>query len=706
MPNPEDSAMGRLLKLISLVAGAIVVLLIVVAAALVLFVDPNDYKDQITQAVNDATGRNLELEGDLELGIFPTLRISVGRASLSNAPGFGDEPFAELDGASLQLKILPLLSRRISVDEASLQGLRLNLARSATGTNNWQDLGGSGGAASPDVAPADVSGPAVALDVGAIEIADAQVTWSDASTGSRWVLDDFNLNASDFGTDVAFPLSMQFALSGAAVEAIVDTRMQATLSLADNRYRLDGLEVDVSGEGTGWPGGEGVAELRFDSFDADLDAETVQLNNLNMKFLGLDVTGNLSGRQLLSNLSLAGAVDIAAFDPHDVLDVFDLEIETADGAVFSNASARAELVYDSTQLGMREMTLTLDDSTLTGSIGLRGDALRFDLAVDDINIDRYLPPGEEPASGADDEGSLDEVDLPIDVFRTLDASGELRLGQTQFTGLRLSDAVFALTARDGRVRLTPRATLYGGTVAGEIGIDVQGDAVNFSLAQQLQGVNMLDLGRDYLATEAITGTGNVTLDLQAVGANMGDLMRALDGTMSFSIDDGSWEGLDAWYELRRARAVTSGNDAPAREGARRTPFSRVAASGTIEDAVLTNRDLNATLGFMSIDGSGTVNLLSDAIDFDVTATFTDGELLRSDPEMAGLAGDSLPLSVAGTLSEPAIRPDFGALVRARAQQEVEQRVDEERGEVQERVEQEREEVQERVRDRLRGILDR
>jgi AsmA protein len=546
----------------------------------------------------------------------------------------------------------------------------------------------------------------VALDVGAIEIADAQVTWSDASTGSRWVLDDFNLNASDFGTDVAFPLSMQFALSGAAVEAIVDTRMQATLSLADNRYRLDSLEVDVSGEGTGWPGGEGVAELRFDSFDADLDAETVQLNNLNVKFLGLDVTGNLSGRQLLSNLSLAGAVDIAAFDPHDVLDVFDLAIETADGGVFSNASARAELVYDSTQLGMREMTLTLDDSTLTGSIGLRGDALRFDLAVDDINIDRYLPPGEEPASGADDEGSLDEVDLPIDVFRTLDASGELRLGQTQFTGLRLSDAVFALTARDGRVRLTPRATLYGGTVAGEIGIDVQGDAVNFSLAQQLQGVNMLDLGRDYLATEAITGTGNVTLDLQAVGANMGDLMRALDGTVSFSIDDGSWEGLDAWYELRRARAVASGNDAPAREGARRTPFSSVAASGTIEDAVLTNRDLNAALGFMSIDGSGTVNLLSDAIDFDVTATFTDGELLRSDPEMAGLAGDSLPLSVAGTLSEPAIRPDFGALVRARAQQEVQQRVDEERGEVQERVEQEREEVQDRVRDRLRGILDR
>jgi AsmA protein len=263
-----------------------------------------------------------------------------------------------------------------------------------------------------------------------------------------------------------------------------------------------------------------------------------------------------------------------------------------------------------------------------------------------------------------------------------------------------------LSAGDGRVRLTPRAALYGGTINGEIRIDVQGDAAQFGLAQSLRNVDLLGLGRDYLDTEAITGTGNVTLDLVAVGRNMGELMRALDGTISFSATDGAWEGFDAWYELRRARAVTSGNDAPARNGARRTPYSSVSASGTIEDALLTNDDFNASLGFMSIDGTGTVNLLSNELDFDVTARFVDGELLQSDPEMAALAGAALPLSVGGTLAAPSIRPDFGAVVRERARQEVQERVDEERGEVQERVEEEREEVQERIRDRLRGILDR
>jgi AsmA protein len=479
------------------------------------------------------------------------------------------------------------------------------------------------------------------------------------------------------------------------------------LALENNLYRLDELEVEMAGSGAGWPGGEGVANLSFDALVADLGAETLDLQNLNLRFMGLDVTGNLSGRNLMSDLSLAGAVDIATFDPHDILDVYGLEIDTADDDVFRAASARAELVYDSTEIGLRNMTLMLDDSVLTGSMGLRGEQGYFMLAVDDINIDRYMPPAAEPADGAEpDEGSLDEVDLPIDVFRTLDAEGELRLGRTQFTGLQLTEAVFTLAAGDGSVRVTPRASLYGGTINGEIRIDVQGDAAQVGLAQSLRNVDLLGLGRDYLDTEAITGTGNVTLDLVAVGRNMGEVMRALDGTISFSATDGAWEGFDAWYELRRARAVTSGEDAPSRNGARRTPYSSVTASGTIEDALLTNDDFNAYLGFMSIDGTGTVNLLDNELDFDVTARFVDGEQLQSDPAMADLAGASLPLSVTGTLDAPSIRPDFGAVVRERARQEVQERVDEERDEVQERVDEEREEVQERLRDRLRGILDR
>src|SRR5690606_38781054 len=140
------------------------------------------------------------------------------------------------------------------------------------------------------------------------------------------------------------------------------------------------------------------------------------------------------------------------------------------------------------------------------------------------------------------------------------------------------------------------------------------------------------------------------------------------------------------------------------------PSSSVSGSGVVEEALLTNRDLNVMLPYLRLDGEGTVNLLTDALDFDLEATFIDSPELQAEPLMAGLAGDTLPLDVGGTIAEPEISPNYSALVRARVQQEVDERVQQERDEVRERVQQETEEAEEeirdRVRDRLRNLLDR
>src|SRR5690606_16957704 len=98
--------MGRLFKLIGIVIGALVVLVIAVAVGVALFFDPNDYKVQIAAAVANATGRELTLEGALELRLFPTLSISLGPAQLSNAEGFGEQPFAEIERAALDVALL------------------------------------------------------------------------------------------------------------------------------------------------------------------------------------------------------------------------------------------------------------------------------------------------------------------------------------------------------------------------------------------------------------------------------------------------------------------------------------------------------------------------------------------------------------------------------------------------------------------------
>src|SRR5512143_1131923 len=107
--------MNRPLKILGIVVGVIVLLFVALLVAVAVLVDPNDYKDDITAAVQRATGRQLTLDGKLQLEVFPTIRIAVGGASLSNAAGFGAEPMAKIGGAELKLALLPLLSRRIDI---------------------------------------------------------------------------------------------------------------------------------------------------------------------------------------------------------------------------------------------------------------------------------------------------------------------------------------------------------------------------------------------------------------------------------------------------------------------------------------------------------------------------------------------------------------------------------------------------------------
>jgi AsmA protein len=690
--------MKRVLKILGLAAGAIVVLLVVVAVAISLLFDPNDYKDEITAAVQDATGRQLTLDGDLELAVFPTIRIAVGGATLSNAPGFGDEPMARIGSASLSIALFPLLAQRIEVSRARLEGLTLNLARNRSGANNWQDLGGRDKPANDAAASADGGGAPANLDlgVGAIEIENAHIVYNDAAAGSRWELTGFGMTAEDFGLGDRFPLHMEFGLAGADVAVQVAADMQATITLADNSYRLDDLAVTVDGSGAGWPGGPSQAKLNFDSLAANLADETLELNGLTLEFLGITMAGSLSGQKLLSNLALTGAVDIREFAPREVLERFGVDVQTADAGVLTRASAKANLLYNSSQTGLRDMQFTLDDSTLTGRVALEGERITYDLTVDDINVDRYLPPASEESDAPAEEGSLDEVDLPLTVMKTVDARGELKFGKAKFSGLTLTNVALPLTVANGTARLTPSAQLYGGRFSGDIRVTVQGNSANMSVEQTLDDVNLAALGQDLLGSQDVTGTGDVRLKLTTAGQNLGAMRRDLDGDVAFNVTNGSLEGIDLWFELRRARARLDGETLPERGDApRRTTFSSLSATGVVEDALLTNRDLNGTLDFMTVDGSGTVNLLDDTIAFDLVAKMVDGPVLQSDPAMVKYAGKTLPLKVTGTIDAPSVLPDFSAIVRQQVTQEVEDKVDEQV-----------DEAKERVRDRLRGLLNR
>ncbi|MFQ5542536.1 MAG: AsmA family protein, partial [Candidatus Binatia bacterium] len=132
--------MSKALKIILGIVAIFVIFMITAVILITVFVDPNNYKDQITATVKDKTGRNLTIGGNIELSFFPWLGLELGPTELSNAPGFGKEPFVKVSNATIRVKVLPLFKGDVEMNKLILDGLALNLMKNRAGQTNWQDL--------------------------------------------------------------------------------------------------------------------------------------------------------------------------------------------------------------------------------------------------------------------------------------------------------------------------------------------------------------------------------------------------------------------------------------------------------------------------------------------------------------------------------------------------------------------------------------
>ena len=113
---------------IKLLLGLVALLLITIIGVAVVF-DPNEYKDNITQLVKEKTGRQLSIPGDISLSFVPWIGLDLGKVEISNAKGFGKQPFAEMGHLQVRAKFWALFKLKLEADTVVIEGLKLNLAK-------------------------------------------------------------------------------------------------------------------------------------------------------------------------------------------------------------------------------------------------------------------------------------------------------------------------------------------------------------------------------------------------------------------------------------------------------------------------------------------------------------------------------------------------------------------------------------------------
>lgn len=758
--------MKKIIKLVAWLVAALVITVVAAAIIIPLVIDPNDYRDEISAAVKKQTGRELTIEGEIKLSLFPWLGVRLGAMQLSNAEGFGPAPFARIGEADVRVKLLPLLRREVEMEKIVLHGLEANLGRRADGSTNWDDLVGAAGEATApaektapaETAPADPATALGAIALGGLELRDAKVVWDDRQSGARYAIEHLHLEISAIRLNEPFDIALEFDVDSNQPQLRGHIRFasRVTLDLQGQKYRLDTATLAADVQSALIPGGKASARLQADvqadlaaqtasiaglkleaqgvtvqgkvdassilaqpdakgsmqitisdaatllapfqaqlppgmkaaavqgsrvdtSFDLSLGRQTAKVSPLNIQALGLTISGQVNGSKIIDAPQFSGRIELGEFVPRDLLATLGIALpEMADPSTLTKAALAFDFSAGLDQAALSKLQLRFDDSTLSGSASVRNfqqPALRYDLTLDEVDADRYLPPPKEkPVPATPAAAAAGVVELPpetIAQLRALDVDGTARIGKFKVMNLRSSDIHATVKAAGGLLRVHPvGAKLYGGGYDGNLSLDVRGNVPLLGMDEKLAGVQAGPLLKDFMGKDYVSGTANVSARLTARGIDPMDVRKSLTGNAAFSFTDGAVNGINIAQLIRNAYASYQKQPAPPDE-VRSTDFAAISGTATLKDGLVTNTDLKANSPLFRVEGRGTAHLATEALDYLVRAAIVGTLEGQGGKALDDLKGLTIPLRITGSFTEPKFNVELGSLLDEKAKQAIE-----------------------------------
>ena len=719
----------KILKYVLLGIGALVLLFGAVLAYVAATFNPNDYKPQIIQVVKEKKNRTLKLDGDIKLSFWPNVGAELGKVSLSEAKS--EKEFAAVDNARVSVKLMPLFSNQMVVDEVRVKGARAALVRFKDGKLNIDDL-----LAKDDKEPKQQ----VAFDIAEVEIADSAFSFRDEQTGGQYALSKVNLKTGRIANNVPtkIDLSVIVQASQPKVNLATELKTKLTFDLDKQVYVLDGMSLEAKGEAadirnfalkatgsvTAKPGTNEFTADKLavamtgvsgkDNLDLKLDAPKLLFTRDKASGDKVTVVAKVTGPQsaLNANVSLPG-VEGSAKAFKSAAMTLDLDFKQGDLSVKGKVASPVAGNLESQQVSLpglaANLTVTGPDvpgKSLTGDLkgsaafdGAKGNAqanlagkvadsnvkaklgiasfksaaVNFDVEVDQLDVDRYFPPAPAGQQQKQPEKPFDLTGL-----RGLNANGTIRIGSLKASNLKATNVRVDVKAGGGRVELSPlTANLYQGTLAGAATINAAPATPTFAVKNNLSGVSVAPLLKDLANNDTLEGRGSVTLDVTTQGATPSALKRALNGTGGLKVTDGAVKGIDIAGTLRNAKAklgTLKGEQTQQADKSQKTDFSELSGTFAIRNGVARNNDLSIKSPLLRVGGEGDINIGEDSLNYLVKASVVGTSKGQGGRDLDDLKGITVPVRLSGPLTSPKYTIDFGSMVTDVAKQKIEERL--------------------------------
>lgn len=269
----------RALKIAGIAVGSLIGLVVLVVAALLLFIDPNDYKGEIATLVKDKTDMDLVIDDKLEWSLWPSLGVKLGKVALTDTPA--KETLVAVDKAAVSVQVIPLFSKKIAIDAVLLDGAKVRFIQHADGTTSWDRM-----LSKLTSDEEEKKSDTVDFNVKQLDVKNTAVLLKDEKLGVERTVEEVTLAASDIGMKKPFPLTLSFLFRQQDAEGktlVAKNAFASTITLDQDAelYELNKLAITSAISGTLLPAPANI-ELKSD-VRADMKAQQIALKNLALK---------------------------------------------------------------------------------------------------------------------------------------------------------------------------------------------------------------------------------------------------------------------------------------------------------------------------------------------------------------------------------------------------------------------------------------
>ncbi|MCD6224830.1 MAG: AsmA family protein [Deltaproteobacteria bacterium] len=646
--------MKRLIKWCLIVCLSIIVLIIAALLVVPHFINIQHYKPVIEKKVAEATGRSFTIGEDLSLSLFPVAGISFSDLHLGNPKGFKQKDFVVIESFEARVDMMKLILsffKDIRITRFIVKGPKIILIQKK-GLSNWEGIGKSREDAPSKPEPesngkkSEFNIPVDSFNVDEFSISGGSIIFIDETRGKKKEISDLTLRIDDLSLD--HPIQINFSA------------------------KLDGQPVSLKGS-MGPPGEE------FLKGKIPFNISVMAANQLDIKINGFVVDPAAAPEAEIK-------LRVAPFSPRKLCKQLELDfppdssyMDTSDPEVLNLAALTVNLKGDEHSISVSNGLLEIDDSTLKFSADAEEFSkpnLNFNLELDQIDLDRYLPPEQEKPATKKEVGQEEKqikavaaTDSKPDYtpLRKLILKGRIKIGKIKICNAKIKDFDLLISGENGIFKINPLTlNLYQGDVTTVGLVDVKNDIIKSSLTLDVKNLDTGGLLADTSGKDFLEGTLNTTLNLKIRGYNPGEIKKSLNGSGELDLTNVAIKGIDLTAMVKNTKSAFTKIMDGKEESI--TKFGKIFSSFTIVDGIVNISDTGFISHDIRLTAMGRADLVKELLDLRLEPFLVEKE--NDDKKERKGSEYLIPVLITGNFSSPEFRPDIKKIIN----KELEERV--------------------------------